>query len=190
MEKRNFNILIVSAVIGLTISWLSVYNIVRLGINPFEYIQNQIFGVDDDDIVITITGPGVNQDLELSLNNLKSDSYLQISNQIFSIENAFGSQFEITYSGVSLWSVLEISGILKGSATTFRFIGYDGYQSEHPLSLTIAQTSSSLIILAYAEDGHPLFNDGPIRSVINQSAIPSEISSHYWVQNLARVYIA
>ena len=187
MDKRNFNILIASIAIGMTAFWLSLYNFILLDINPFEYIQDQFSA--DDDIVVTIKGEGVKKEFILSLSDIKSSKYYQVEDKQFHFINAIGKEFDKIYSGVSLWSILEEEDILKASASTFIFIGSDGFHSAKPLSLELAEDNMDDVILAYEDNGEPLFNDGPVRSVIDYDVIPDEITTHYWVQNLKYIQI-
>jgi len=187
MEKRNFNILIVSLITGITLFWLSVYNIVQLDIDYGQYLQDQF--TDPDELDITIKGNGVTREITLRVAELKSDRYNQVINRQFHFINAVGRRFDKIYSGVSLWSILIVENILKPSASTFIFIGRDGYHSEKPLSLRLVEENPEDVILAYEEDGHPLFNDGPIRSVVDYYVIPDEITTRFWIQNLRYIQI-
>jgi hypothetical protein len=93
---------------------------------------------------------------------------------------------------VSLWSLLIEEALINGDAAmlTFQFWARDLYHSPKPLNLSIAQDNPDLVIIAYAEDGAPLFGDGPLRSVIDQSIMPEgEYSSQYSVQMLSEIII-
>jgi len=47
-----------------------------------------------------------------------------------------------------------------------------------------------LVIIAYEENGAPLFGDGPLRSVLDQSILPDgEYGSQYSVQMLSEIII-
>ncbi|MFX0042760.1 MAG: hypothetical protein ACFE8L_07600 [Candidatus Hodarchaeota archaeon] len=181
METRNFYILIASILIGVTTFWLFLIAIIELDIDLFQ-----------DPKKIEIKGNGVNREITLSLSDLKSDQYLQIEDKVYHIMNSVGSEYDVTYSGVSLWSVLEIEGILSDdpSVLTFQFFARDGYRSPKPLNLSIVQLNPELVIIAYEKNGDPLFEDGPLRSVMDQSIMPSgEYSSQYSVQMLKEIVI-
>lgn len=181
MERRNFYIFVASICVVLTAFWLTLYAIITLDINIFQ-----------DPNTIEIKGSGVNGEITLSLNELKSDKYAQITDQTFNFENRIGNKYERVYSGVSIWSILEEENILNDEPSNLRFIlwGRDAYRSPIPLNLSIAQNNPGLVIIAYAENGQPLFGDGPMRSVLNQSVMPSgEVSSQYSVQKLASIEI-
>lgn len=194
MQKRNFNILVVSACIAITCVWLSVYNFVRLDINPFEYTKDSYQSIvegeqDEEETVVVITGK-VTKDLRLSLSEIKSDKYRQVEDKLFKIVTQVEPHY-YKYSGATLWSILQTENILKHDATTFTFIGSDGYESPESLSLEdVAEKYETDVILAYEKDGDPLYEDGPIRSVIDDDAIPSgEYSSQYSVRNLKEIKI-
>ena len=194
MQKRNFNILVVSACIAIICVWLSVYNFVRLDINPIDYAQDSYETItegeqEDDETLVVITGK-VTKDLRLSLSEIKSNNYKQVKDKKFKIVTLVEPHYYV-YSGVTLWSILEAENILKSDATTFTFIGSDGYESPEPLSLKdVAEKYETDVILAYEKDGDPIYNNGPIRSVIDDDAIPSgEYSSQYSVRNLAEIRI-
>ena len=195
MQKRNFNIFVVSMCIAITCTWLSVYNFARLDINLVEYVQDSYETViegeepDEDETVLVITGK-VTKELKLTLSEIKSDKYRQIEDKIFKIVTQVEPHY-YQYSGATLWSILETEGILESGATTFTFISSDGYESPEPLSLkVVAEEYEDDVILAYEKDGEPLEDSGPIRSVIDDDAIPpGEYSSQYSVRNLAEVRI-
>ena len=194
METRNFYISVASICIAITCIWLSAYNYVRLGIDPIEYIKESYqtsIGEEqeDDEIVLVITGK-VKEELKLTLSEIKSDKYNQVKDKIFKIVTQVEPHY-YKYSGVTLWSILETEDILESDATTFTFVGEDGYESPEPLSLKdVAEKYEDNVILAYEYDGDPLYEDGPIRSVIDDDAIPpGEYSSQYSVRNLVEVRI-
>ena len=195
MQKRNFNIFVISACIAITCVWLSVYNFVRLDINVFQYAQDSYQSIiggetqDEDETVVVITGK-VTKELKLTLSEIQSDKYTQVKDKIFKIVTQVEPHY-YKYSGVTLWSILETEGVLESDASTFTFVGSDGYESPEPLSLKdVAQAHENDVILAYEKDGKPLTDSGPIRSVIDDEAIPpGEYSSQYSVRNLVEVRI-
>ena len=194
METRNFYISVVSICIAITCIWLSAYNYVRLDIDPIEYTQRSFSTIfegeqEEDETVVVITGK-VKEELRLSLSEIKSDKYTQVKDKVFNIVTQVEPHYYV-YSGVTLWSILETENILEPDATTFTFIGSDGYESPEPLSLKeVAQKYQNDVILAYEYDGDPLYEEGPIRSVIDDDAIPpGEYSSQYSVSNLVEIRI-
>ncbi|NHJ25659.1 MAG: hypothetical protein EAX89_13830 [Candidatus Lokiarchaeota archaeon] len=186
MEKRNFYILIASILIGMSVFWISVYSFIILDIDPFQNIKNLF--PEENTIVITIKG-NVVEEFELTLSELKSDRYLQIEDKQFHFLNAIGREYDLIFSGVSLWSILSVENLLKPGAMTFLFIGGDGYYAETPLSLSLAEQNPEQVILAYEQDGEPLFYDGPLRSVVDHEVIPDKANTHYAVKYLKTILI-
>lgn len=186
MEKRNFNILVASIIIGISVFWLSAYSFLILDIDPFHNIKDIFEG--DDTVVITIKG-NVVEEFELTLSELKSDKYTQVKDKTFHLINAIGREFDTVYSGVSLWSILEVENLLGSGASTFLFIGADGYYAETPLSLALAENNSEQVLIAYEQDGEPIFFDGPVMSAINYSVIPDEITTHFTIKYLKTILI-
>jgi len=186
METRNFYILIASVIIGMSVFWLSTYAFIILDIDPLHKIKNWF--IDEDTVVITIKGEVVIE-RNFTFAEIKSDKYLQVKDQSFHIVKANGFELDLVYSGVSLWSLLEEENLLTPSSTSFLLIGGDGYYAETYLNLSLAENYPQQAILAYEQDGQPLFLDGPIRSVVNHSLIPDKATSHYWIQNLKTILI-
>ncbi|TXT65250.1 MAG: hypothetical protein BAJALOKI3v1_120057 [Promethearchaeota archaeon] len=182
METRNFYILVASIAVGLASFWLTIYAIVTLDVDIFQ-----------DPNTIQIKGNGINGEITLSVNELSSDPYQQVKDKTFTIKNKYERVYYNTFTGVSLWSIIEQNQhlLLKDpSELTFLFKARDAYQSPKPLNLSIAQNNPTLVILAYLEDGYPLFEDGPIRAIIDQSVVPEdEYSSQYTVKYMASVII-
>jgi hypothetical protein len=181
MQTRNFYILVASIMIAMGVFWLSVYAMIELDINPFQ-----------DPNIITFKGNGLNREISLEVNQLKSDSYHQVIDRTFHIINFYETEYTMVYTGISLWSILDTETLLDGSPSelTFQFYGRDGYHSPKPLNLSIAQYFPDLVILAYEENGAPLFEDGPLRSVIDQTIVPAgEFASQYSVSLLNTIII-
>lgn len=181
MEARNFYIIIASIAVGMVIFWLFLFAVIELDANLFQ-----------DPNTITIRGDGVNREITLTTTQLKSDKYDQTIDKSFHIINIFETEDDIIYSGVSLWSILVEEALidLDPSLLTFQFWARDYYHSPKPLNLSIAQYNPDLVIIAYEEDGEPLFEKGPLRSVIDQSIMPEgEYSSQYSVQMLSEIRI-
>ncbi|MFX0135505.1 MAG: molybdopterin-dependent oxidoreductase [Candidatus Hodarchaeota archaeon] len=186
MQKRNFYILVVSLLIVISTFWLSIYSFIILEVDPLQNIKN-LFG-GEDVVVLTIKG-NVNRELQLTVSDIKSDRYQQIEDRTFHMINAIGREFDLVFSGACLWSIFEEEDILTIGASTFLFIGGDGYYAETPLSLSLAQNFMEQVILAYEQDGEPLFLDGPIRSVVDYEVIPDKITTHYAIKNLKTILI-
>jgi len=181
MKARDFYILIASIVVGMVIFWLFLFAVIELDADLFQ-----------DPNSITIRGEGVNREITLTMNQLKSDKYDQQIDKTFHIMNSFETEYDIIYSGVSLWSILIEENLIDEdpSLLTFQFWARDLYHSPKPLNLSIAQDNPDSVILAYEENGAPLFEEGPLRSVLDQSIMPEgEYSSQYSVQMLSEIRI-
>ena len=181
MNRRNYYIFIASVCVGLSVFWLTSYALITLDVDFFQDLNT-----------IRINGTGVKSEISIHINDLKSSKYDQIIDQTFFIENRIGGTYDKVYSGVSLWSILDVEDILNNDPDFLSFIlwGGDAYHSPQPLNLSVAKNHPNLVIIAYAEDGDPLFGDGPLRSALNQSIMPiGEVSSQYSVQQLIRIEI-
>ncbi len=181
MERRNFYILIASIMIGLTVLWLNIYVIIELDIDLFQRAD-----------VVVIKGDGIDGEFQISLSEIQDEKYDQVQDQIFTIRNSVGNQYHKIYTGTSLWSILEVENLLKydSSQLTFQFWSNDGYHSPRPLNLSIALINPHLVIIAYETDDGPLGEEGPLRSVIDDSIMPGgEYSSQYSVQHLNKITI-
>lgn len=181
MKTRNFYILVSSIIVGMVIAWLFIYTVITLDIDLFQ-----------DPNKITIRGKGVDRELTLSITELKSSKYDQIIDKTFHLKKSTGYEYTQTYSGVSLWSILEVENLISEDASLlkFQFKGRDGYDSKF-LNLSIVKNNPELAIIAYEKSGDPLsLAEGPLRSVLDQTIIPNgEFSSQYSVQKLSDIII-
>ncbi len=186
MDKRNFSILVASSIIVLVIIWFNIYAFVSLGVDPLESIRD-LFG-QEEETVLVIRGE-VSEEIEFSLSDLKSNRFSQVDNKEFELINAVGRTFNITYTGVSLWSILDTLNILTLRSRTFTFIASDGYSSEKALNITLAEEHENDIILAYGGLDFNENEDGILRSVINRYVIPNEVTTHFWVKDLEVILV-
>ena len=181
MKTRNFYILISSIIVGMVIFWLLLYAIVELDADLFQ-----------DPNSVTIRGSGLNREITLTITQLKSDKYDQVIDKTYHFMDFFETEYDIIYSGVSLWSIIEEENLIYGeiSILKFEFWGRDLYHSPKALNLSIVKDHPELVIIAYEENGAPLFGDGPLRSVLDQSILPDgEYGSQYSVQMLSEIII-
>ncbi|MFX1355029.1 MAG: hypothetical protein ACFFGP_13820, partial [Promethearchaeota archaeon] len=111
MQKRNFKILVASIIICISIFWLTLYAFII--IEP----SKNIF-VGEDVVVVTIKG-NVNRELELTVSDIKSNKYQQVMDRTFHIVNAIGREYDLIFSGASLWSIFEEEDILNPGSSTF-----------------------------------------------------------------------
>jgi len=179
MKTRNFYIVVASVIIGLVIFWLMM--IAFLEFDPFE-----------DPNKITIDGNGTSTSITISINELTSGKYDLVEDKTFHIKNKFETEYDVVYSGISLWSIIEEENLLLNPASElqFRFYARDGYSSPKFLNLSIVEAYPDLVILAFEENGVPLSLEGPLRSIMDQSVMPEgEFSSQYSVQKLSQIII-
>ncbi|MHA1191690.1 MAG: hypothetical protein ACTSP9_05270 [Promethearchaeota archaeon] len=177
MKTRNFYITVASIMIGLVVFWLMM--IAFLEFNPFEDPNN-----------ITIDGNGTSTSLTISISELTSGKYDLVEDKTFHIKNSFETEYDVVYSGISLWSIIEDLLTHSVSDLEFRFYARDGYSSPKFLNLSIVEAYPDLVILATEENGVPLTIEGPLRSVMDQSVmLEGEYSSQYSVQKLSLITI-
>ena len=69
--------------------------------NPFE-----------DPDKITIEGNGTSSSVTLSITELTSGKYDLVEDKTFHIKNSFETEYEVVYSGISLWSIIEEENLL------------------------------------------------------------------------------
>jgi len=180
MKTRNFYIIVTSILIGLVVFWLMM--IAFLEFDPFE-----------DPNRITIDGNGTSTSMTISINELTSGKYNLVEDKTFHIKNRFETEYDVVYSGISLWSIIVEENLLLNPASEleFRFYARDGYSSPKFLNLSILEAYPDLVVLATEENGIQFsFLEGPLRSVMDQSVMPEgEFSSQYSVQKLSQIII-
>ena len=73
-----------------------------------------------------------------------------VEDKSFHIKNSFETEYDVVYSGISLWSIIEEENLIIQTASSleFRFYARDGYGSPKFLNLSIVEANSDLIILA------------------------------------------
>ena len=175
IKKRNLIILLVIVGVSASTIPLILYNISVQNPNPWE---------------VRIFGSGVNGTITISYDDLISGEYLQVENRVFDILNRLNYTYSYTYTGVSVWDVLQKSGILYPNATKFRFSSEDNYICDW-LPLNISSSNPEKVILAYIEDGKFLETKimggyGPMRSVVDITLVqqfnPPTYNSQFWVK--------
>lgn len=128
------------------------------------------------DVALTIHSR--NLQYQLTMSELQSDKYVQITDQTIFFDT-FGGLQNGTFSGVSLRSILEEEELLGENALNYSFVGGDGFnpaimgpKGGYLNVSKIMQADYGLCILSY---GGPDFEegDGPLMPVINQTLVPS-----------------
>ena len=149
--------------------------------------------------IITIYGPGVTDTYNMSMSDLQSNKYTQVTDQPF-YTRLFNGSIALTgsYSGVSLRSILEEESLLNLGAVNYTGIGGDGYNPGVIFGMlnisNIMTNPYNLCIIAFGGTDFVPLDDGPLRLMINQSivapTIPSIRASRYCVSNLTAIFIA
>jgi hypothetical protein len=185
MEKKYLYIgIIFTAILGLFIGFGLYFGGLFSNTPPDNEAEEEI---------LLISGSGIKINFNMTMSELRSDNYTQVVNKTYHFMNSVGAEFDLTFSGVSLWSILELNDLLNWTPAelTFQFIASDSYHSPTPLNLSLAQSFPDLVIIAYEEDGSPLIESGPLRSVVNQSLLSyGQYASQYSIQQLAEIIIS
>jgi hypothetical protein len=189
MEKKYlYIIIIVIAIIG-----------VGAGFGIYYIIQGLYVPPAPEPKILTIYGSGVTGNYSMSMSELKSSKYSQITEQPFYTRLSNGSiVLSGNYSGVSLRSILEEESLLELGAVNYTGIGADEYNPGVTFGMlnisNVMNNAYNLCIIAYGGTSFDPLDVGPLRLMINQSivapTIPSIRASRYCVSNLTAIFIA
>lgn len=149
-----------------------------------------------DDSFIQITGPGVQNEITVTLGEMQAMAENIIEDDYFSI-NSYGTREYFHFKGVWIWPLLEKAKI-KDDAKSVSFIAEDGY--------TVSYTPEEVrrddyideedpekkykMILAWEENG-TAYNpeDGnPFRLVVGQKE-EGDVNKPYWVFNVSTIEV-
>jgi len=144
-----------------------------------------------NDVAITIHSQTLQ--FQLTMLELQSNPYTQITNQLLYFETWSGLQ-NGTFSGVSLKSILEAESLLGEDALNYSFVGGDGFNPAIMgpkggyLNISkVMQADYGLCLLAYGGTDFET-GDGPLMPVINQSLVHSGVRAKgYQVNNVTNV---
>lgn len=106
---------------------------------------------------------------------IAGNNYTRIENEPFEFLNSFGTRYNATISGVSLYSILIYYSLLTNTSTNIQFEADDGYKSPKlPISIMINNTNS--VIIATHEKGvayksKSTGGDGPLVSAVKLNVI-------------------
>lgn len=144
-----------------------------------------------DRLSIIIKG-NVSHEVTYYYDDITNGTYGIVENRPFTFLNEFGLQYDVNYSGVSVWALLTYSSILTPSSTAIYFYSWDNYQSA-TLSLTDVENHSEEIIIAFKKEDAYLKNDsqdgGPLRSIVNLSVTEPIYCSQYWVKYVNMIVV-
>ena len=183
MEKKNIYILvIVLALVGAG-SGLGIYYGLILS-KPSEEQE-----------ILTIYGSGVTGNHSMTMTELQSTKYIQVTNQEFITKNFEGVIVSNGYySGVSLRSILEEENLLEPDAKYYTGIGGDGYNPGAMWGMLnisdVMNNDYNLCIIAYGGTDFDPLEDGTLKLMINQSIVDISIrASRYCVSMLTSIFI-
>ncbi|MHA1683088.1 MAG: hypothetical protein ACTSUE_19270 [Promethearchaeota archaeon] len=177
-RRRNLVILLVIIGIGAGITPLLVYN--------YNLSQNR----NPTPWSVVVFGSGTSGNVTIPYDDLTSGFYTIVNDVAFFINNRLNFNYTYMYTGVSVWDLLEKSGVLAPNATGIRFWSEDNYRCE-VIPINLVQNHKFQVILGYIQDGKFLKSkvqggDGPLRSVINftvsQLMEPPTYNSQFWVK--------
>lgn len=177
---RNIKIFIFfSVIIGITIPLL-LYN--------FE-VQNPIVWE------LKISG-NVDEEVIIQYQALINGTFGIISDKEFYFINSFGTELYFVFTGVSLWRILNQTGVLceNRSQIQFYFRAYDNYETGK-LNLADLQAHPNDVIVAFKQKGvgylRPKIEggDGPLRAVVEYNLTKPYPNSQYWAKYLNEIII-
>ena len=165
------------SLIGLTIP-LIVYNLNNR--NP-------------DPTALIITG-NVSREVSFTYEDIISGKYGVVENRIFTFLNQppYNSQYDVNYTGVSVWALLTYTSILYPNATSIYFKSWDAYRTE-TLSLSAVQDNPEDVIVAFKKGDYFLQNNsedgGPLRTIVDLSVTEPDYCSKYWAKYVNEIVV-
>ncbi len=92
------------------------------------------------------------------------------------------------YTGISIWDLIQQSGINYSTANHIRFEASDGWMSP-AIPLSLIESAGSLAAIVYDRVGgwHDLVEYGPLMPIINHSVTDSITSTRYSVKNFTKI---
>lgn len=142
--------------------------------------------------VLKVSGAGVTAEKNLSLMDLQSATYTQVTNQEYDKVTKGGAQPAEKYTGVSVESLLDNGAFLVADTTgmSVSFVASDGYSRS--IDLADLEGTGAKVILAWGGDSFDAESDGKLKLVVDLGAIPGtdEVNSHMWVRDIVEITIA
>ena len=115
-----------------------------------------------------------------------------VEDQEFVFLNQYKTQFDVVYTGASVWAILTYSGLLLPNSTGVYFKSFDSYYTE-TLTLDNIENYSDLIIIAFKKENQVLkYNDddgGPLRAIVNLSVTEPDYCSKYWAKYVNTIVV-
>lgn len=181
LSRRNLTLFFLILGIGGLTTGLAIYSIITY-YDPLGSSQ----------VVLIIEGPLLPSPISITDHDLKTNFSI-IDNQYFLGNNSFGSILSGYYTGASVFSILEETGVMDRNPIRIRFQSPDAYYSDF-IPLNLVQNFPYEIIIAWARNGQALTplslgGEGPLRSLVNRTVIPSNINTPYWVKDCTKIYV-
>ena len=174
---RNLKITIFfSVIIGFTIP-LIAYNFIT--VENTSLWQIRIIG-------------NVKQEISISYESIKGGAFGIVTNILYQWRNRVGTTGAEYFTGVSIWNILNYSGLLQPTATQIKFKSVDNYETDYIL-LSKLESFPDLAIIAYEENGQTLLpkylgGDGPLKIALNLSLTEPDYNKDYWA-NYVNLFI-
>ncbi|MHA1111218.1 MAG: molybdopterin-dependent oxidoreductase [Promethearchaeota archaeon] len=115
-----------------------------------------------------------------------------VEDQEFVFLNQYNTQFDVVYTGVSVWAILTYAEIMLPNSTGIYFKSYDSYYTE-PLTLENIENYSDLVLIAFKKENQVLkYNDddgGPLRAIVNLSVTEPDYCSKYWAKYVNTIVV-
>ncbi|MFX1238666.1 MAG: hypothetical protein ACFFAS_18995 [Promethearchaeota archaeon] len=180
--ERNTNIFI--GAIAILVAILVPLTIFFLFFNPPIEIE--------EETLLVFSGDGVDGEYRISsVDELNIPEYGPFVNLNVTYNTSYPAVTWAEVSGVSLWKVINASGMLIDGIDTSYYevslIGSDGYTRTLDLDL-IEKYPNDIFIIYGGNDFDPV-NDGPLRSAMSNNVTEFEAQSRYWVSNLINITI-
>ena len=129
----------------------------------------------------------VSEEVTYSYEDIVDGVFGLVENQEFTFLNQppSNTQFEVNYTGVSLWSLLSYTSILLPNSTAIYFYSYDSYYTEQ-ISLVKVENNPNGVIIAFKK-GYDILkynsvDGGPLRAIVNLSVTEPDYCSKYWAK--------
>lgn len=158
---------------------------------PIPLIIYNLMTRNPDLYVIRLEG-NVSEVITFSYEDIVDGTYGIIDDQEFEFLNQYGTRYTVTYTGVSVWALLDYAQVHYPNSTGLYFKSYDNFVTEL-LSLEDIKTYSELIIIAFKIGNKVLkYTDedgGPMRSIVNLSVTEPEYNSQYWAKYVNTIIV-
>ena len=136
----------------------------------------------------------VSQEIEYVYEDLVDGVYGLVEDQIFTYINQppYNTQYDVVYTGVSLWALLTYTSILLPNATALYFKSYDLYYTEE-ITLEKVENNPDGVIIAFQKGDKLLkYNSddgGPMRAIVNLSVTLPDYCSKYLAKYLNTIVV-